>query len=219
MDLIVYLPQHGYSDDDEIFVSWLGGNYFVSDSDADTFKLATESGGSSLVQFGDIITEGYVQKVDSAGTTTIGGLDHLEGELVQVTADGDFVGSFVVSSGEITLPSTVYTYQVGLPYVTKIRSMRLAVPSQETTVQSRIKRISELVIRHVRSKGGRAGQEYNGREYLQRLAVDYSSDSGDTTILPQGGFNEDAYITVKIETPTPFTLLSTIVSVEVEETR
>ncbi len=78
-DLIVYIPNHGYSDDDPIFVSWLDANYFVSDKDTDSFKIATTSGGSTLIQFSTTITDGFVRETSGSGLTTISGLDHLEG--------------------------------------------------------------------------------------------------------------------------------------------
>ena len=85
-DLILYIPNHKYSDDDMIFVSWLDANYYVSDKNDNTFKLATTSGGSTLVQFTETVIEGYVREIDIVGVTTITGLDHLEGETVTVTS-------------------------------------------------------------------------------------------------------------------------------------
>ena len=73
-DLICYIPNHGYSDDDPIYVSWLDANYYVSDKDSDSFKLATVAAGSTLVQFTETITDGFVREIDdSAGTTTRAG--------------------------------------------------------------------------------------------------------------------------------------------------
>lgn len=219
-DLICYIPNHGYSDDDPIYVSWLDANYYVSAKDTDSFKLATESGGAILIQFTETVTDGYVRKVDiAAGTTTISGLDHLEGETVKVTAGGSVVGTEVVSNGSITITSSVFTYQVGLPYKMKVRTMRLSVPQEGNTFQTRIKRIHEIVVRYIRSKLGRAGQEYSGIEYLSDLDTTFSTSSQDNTKLTKGGFSEDAYTIVTSDEPVPFTVLATIISFEVEERR
>lgn len=218
-DLICYIPNHGYSDDDKLFISWLDANYFVSDKDIHSFKLATESGGSTLIQFSETITEGFVREVDIAGTTTISGLDHLEGEIVKVTAGGNIVGTETVSGGEITIASDVFTYQVGLPYKMKVRTMRLSVPQQGGTLQTRITRIHETVVRYIRSKFGKAGQEYDGREYLQDLSTTFSTNSQDDTNPTDGGFSEDGYTVVTSDEPMPFTLLATIISFEIEERR
>lgn len=218
-DLICYIPNHDYSNDNKIYVSWLDANYYVSDKGDDSFKLATTSGGATLVQFTGTITSGYVRRVTVSGATTISGLDHLEGKLVKITASGNVVGSEVVSSGSITLSSTVSTYQVGLPYKMKIRTMRLAVPQEGAALQTRIKRIHETVVRYVRSKSGKAGQEYDGVEYLSDLDTTFSVSSQDDTKLTKGGFSEDAYTVITSNEPLPFTLLATIISFEVEERR
>ena len=221
-DLLCYIPNHGYSNDDHIYVSWLDENYYVSDKDDDSFKLATTAGGAILIQFDEIVVDGYVREVAGAGATTISGLDHLEGETVKLTSGGSVVATEVVSSGSITTASTVFTYQVGLPYKMKARTMRLAVPQEGNTLQTRIKRIHSIVVRYIRSVLGRAGQEYDGREYLGDVGATFSTASQDTPAdnrLTSGGFSEDAYVTVTSDDPLPFTVLATIVSVEVEERR
>ncbi len=218
-DLIIYLPNHSYDDDDMLYVSWLDANFFVSDKDADSFKLATELAGSILVQFTETITDGFVREVSDTGTTTISGLDHLEGETVKVTSGGNVVATETVSGGEITVGSEIFTYQVGLPYKMKVRTMRLSIPQDGNTLQTRIKRINETVVRYIRSKFGKAGQEYNGVEYLSDLNTTFSTESKDATNPTKGGFSEDAYTVVISEEPVPFTGLATIVSFEVEERR
>ena len=221
-DLIIYLPEHGYSDDDHIYISWLDTEYYVSDKDDDSFKLATTSGGAVLIQFDETITDGYVREIAGAGTTTISGLDHLEGETVKLTSGENVVATEVVTNGSITVASTIFTYQVGLPYKMKVRTMRLSVPQQGTTIQTRIKRIHSTVVRYIRSLLGRAGQEYNGTEYLGDIDATFSMASQDTPTdnrLTTGGFSEDAYTTIVSDDPLPFTVLATIISVEVEERR
>lgn len=217
-DLLVYLPNHGYSDDDPVYVSWLDQNLYISDKDANSFKLATESAGSTLIQFSETVTEGFVREFDdSAGTTTISGLDHLEGETVKLTSGGTVVATEVVSSGAISVSSDVFTYQVGSPYKMKVRTMRLSVPQDGNTFQTRIKRIHETVVRYIRSKFGKAGQEYDGVEYLTDLDTTFSTVSQDDTKPTKGGFSEDAYTVVTSDEPLPFTCLATIISFEVEE--
>lgn len=218
-DLLCYIPDHGYSNDDQLYISWLDANYYVSDKDTDSFKLATASGGSTLIQFSETITEGFVREVTVSGVTTISGLDHLEGETVKVTSGGSVVGTEVVSGGSITISSSVFTYQTGLPYKMKVRTMRLSVPQEGNTFQTRIKRIHETVVRYIRSKFGKAGQEYGGREYLTDLTTTFSTVSQDDTKPTKGGFTEDAYTVITSDEPVPFTVLSTIISFEVEERR
>jgi hypothetical protein len=217
-DLICLIPNHGYADETPVFVSWLNGIYYVHDPDQNSFKLE-ETVDGNVVQFTETVTDGYVREDNETGTTTISGLDHLEGESVGVTSGGTFQGLFTVSGGSITLTSELTTYQVGLPYRMKVRTMRLSVPQDTGTLQSKIKRIDNTVTRHIRSSGGKAGVEYEGTEYLTDLETEFSTQSADNkpdTRLTKGGYNEDAYSVTTSDDPLPFTLLATIVSVEVE---
>lgn len=214
-DLTVLAPNHGYSDDTPIFVSWLNGIYYTDDVTAKSFKL-TDGADGPRVAYTTAVTTGYVRRDDSPGVTTITGLSHLEGESVYLTSGGDIVGQYTVSNGSITAPRILTTYQVGIPYSMKIRTMRLELPSSQG-VQSRIKRINETVVRHLRSKGGQAGQEYCGTEYLQDLNCTYDDESKDATVLTAGGYSSDGYTVIKSSEPYPFNVLATIISFEVAE--
>jgi hypothetical protein len=73
---------------------------------------------------------------DGSPTTTISGLDHLEAKEVVVWADGkDFSPgttdqtTFLVTGGQITLPSAVSQAVVGLPYSAYYKSAKLAYAS------------------------------------------------------------------------------------------
>ncbi len=163
---------------------------------------------------------------DTGGATTVSNLDHLEGKEVVVLLDGivlaEGAGDYTVQQGSITLPSAGTTAQAGLPYIMKARSMRLAIPQEGNTIQSKIKRISETVIRFIKSLGGKAGVEFGGIEYIQDIGATFSSKSQDT---PQnfrpapGGLSEEAYTTITHSDPAPFTCLASIVTAEIEEKR
>ncbi|KKN75856.1 hypothetical protein LCGC14_0375640 [marine sediment metagenome] len=166
---------------------------------------------------------------DSTSTATVTAA-HLKGETVAVFADGEVFDNATAdaSTGIITLKkggvaTNASVVQYGLPYKMKVRTMRLAIPpSPQGTLQTRIKRIHSVVVRFIRSLLGSAGQEYGGTEYLQDLGATYSTDSQDTNEskrLAQGGFSEDAYVTIVSDDPVPFTALSTVISFEVEEKR
>jgi hypothetical protein len=217
-DLVCLIPNHGYADETPVFVSWLNGIFFVHDPDQNSFKLEVAVDGD-VVQFETTITDGFVREDSGTASTTVTGLHHLEGETVVLTSGGEVIGSFIVSDGSITLPEELTSYQVGLPYRMKIRTMRLSIPQQGNTVQTRIKRISETVVRYIRSKLGKAGQEYDGIEYLEDLDTTFSTQSQDDTKLTKGGFTEDAYTVISSDNPMPFTVLSTVISFEIEERR
>ena len=215
-ELTILSPNHGYSNGDPVYVSWLDDVYYIVNATQRTFQLSETAGGDAIQSTGEVI-DGFVRKVDIAnGATTISGLDHLEGETVTVTSGGERIGSYKVTNGSITVPTDLYTYQVGLGYAMKIKTMRLELPNVQG-LQSKIKRIHETVVRYLRSRGGQAGQEYGGTEYLSDLNATYSNQSQDATVLSKGGFSTDGYTVIKSVDPYPFTALATIVSFSVDE--
>lgn len=218
-DLIVYLPYHEYENNDNIFVSWLGGNYYVRDKKANSFKISTTQSDLGIVQFSSTVTDGYVREQTGTATTTISNLGHLEGLNVIVVSGGKRIGgSYTVSGGSITLSEPLTTHQCGIPYKMKIRTTRLEVP-QANTIQSRIKNINEVVVRHIRSKDGEAGQEAEGEVYLNDLECTFSKESKDKQVQVRGGFAEDGYVSIVSEDPYPFTALAAIISFSVDEQR
>ncbi len=170
---------------------------------------------------------------DSAETEFIDtGIDHLVGETVSVFADGEVFDDAVVNAnGYIDLKkATVITgasvVQVGLPYTMKGRSMRLAVPQSPSALQTKIKRVTSVATRYIRSLLGSAGVEYDIKdtedgtvtEFLTDIGAIYSTESADTPKTDraiEGGFNEEAYTVILSDDPVPFTALATVIEVEV----
>ena len=74
---------------------------------------------------------------DSTATTTITGLDHLEGETVSVVGDGVLQADKTVSSGQITIDSAS-TVHVGYPYNANMQTMPLDPTGQRYAMKSRI---------------------------------------------------------------------------------
>lgn len=225
-DLLVRLTAHGFDNDDTILVSWLDDVFFVSDKNVNAFKLATTSGGSTVVQFTEELTEGYVREVDDAsGTTNITGFSHLEGKSVFVTSNGSFQGSFQVVDGAVRVPNIVFSYQIGLPYTCSVRTMRLEIPGA-ATIQSRIKTISEIVLRHVATQNGEVGQELRQNKkstlvtkYMSDLGAIFSKKSFDIASPVKGGSSEEGYVTIESATPDPMTVIAAIISFDVKEKR
>lgn len=215
-DLLVHIRGHGFSDDDEIFVSWLNVNRFVSDKTTNSFKLATTSGGSSLEQFSVSITDGFV-RVSTAGSaiTTITGLSHLEGELVQLTGNGDFVGLFTVSSGAITVPSSVYTeHNVGLGYNSTVQPMKLDLRGTGLSVT---KKINRAIVSLHETIGGKIGPDINNLNsivYRQgSTGEEFPYFTGDLEISLAGGYSRQGNIVVRQDRPLPMTVLALTVDV------
>ncbi len=208
-DLLLYIPNHGYSISDTIFVSWLDANFFVRDPDndplinADSFKISTDDSDSNLVQFSETITEGFVREVDIAtGVTTITGLEHLEGETVKVTSGGSVVATETVSSGSITLSEDVFVYAVGKGYESTLVPMDLDI---EGTGLATTKRINRAIVNLHETIGGKMGRD---TDHLEDIPTGSSLFSGFKEIDISGGYSRDTDITIKQTDPLPMTVLS-----------
>lgn len=72
------------------------------------------------------LTDGFSDSFltySGASTTTLTGLDHLEGETVEIKGDGATQASKTVSGGSITLDTAVTSAVVGLPYTGTIETL------------------------------------------------------------------------------------------------
>jgi hypothetical protein len=201
-DLIVYLPAHGYSDDDTIYVSWLDSNYFVASKDTNSFKISSTAGGGNLVQSSGTITDGFVRQVNNTGITAITGLEHLEGETVKLTSNGALVTTATVSSGSITATASVETYAVGIGYEATLKPMDLDL---QGTGLATTKRINRAIINLHETIGGKIGPDANN---LEDIPTGSSLFTGHKEISNPGGYTRDTDITIKQVDPLPMTVLS-----------
>ena len=83
---------------------------------------------------------------DGASTDTITGLDHLEGETVDVWADGAKLTQRTVASGSITMELEATMVQVGLPYMWKFKSLKLpyGASARDSTAVTKLKRSHDV---------------------------------------------------------------------------
>jgi len=201
-DLICLIPNHGFSESDFVFISWLDDRFYVRDEDIDSFKISSTDDDLNLVQFTETITDGFVREVTEIGSTIITGLEHLEGELVSVTSDGMVIISSTVLGGSITLSNDVFTYAVGKTYAATLIPMDLDI---EGTGLATTKRPNRVIINLNETIGGRIGQDVNSMVDIpdvSTLTTDFREIS-----LP-GGYTRDTDVVVKQTQPLPMTVLS-----------
>jgi hypothetical protein len=74
---------------------------------------------------------------NNGATTVISGLDHLEGETVQVLADGAVKPDAVVLNGLINLDTEATQVSVGLKYTSDLETMRIEAGSADGSAQSK----------------------------------------------------------------------------------
>lgn len=87
-----------------------------------------------------------------AATSSITGLNHLEGKTVKVFADGKTQMDKTVSSGAITLDSQANHVLVGLGYETILEPLPMNIDMPDGTGQGRSQRINQVIVRLYRSR-------------------------------------------------------------------
>ena len=151
---------------------------------------------------------------DGSATTTISGLDHLEGQSVSILADGATHPDKTVSSGSITLDRSSTKVKVGLSYTSLLQTMRLDAGSQDGTSQGRTKRIFDVTIRMYESIGVEVGPDLNNMERIPFRSSADDMDSGlgvftgDKEVEFRGNYETDGFVFVRQTQPLPLTILS-----------
>lgn len=98
---------------------------------------------------------------DDTPTSTLNGLDHLEGEAVNIKADGAYHAQKTVASGSVTLDREASKVTVGLPIHARGRLLPLESGGDGGTAQGRPKRTPRLVARVVNSLGSHWGADFD----------------------------------------------------------
>lgn len=128
---------------------------------SETWLVVKRDINSSTVRYIEYMTEPFYldeQKTaiqsdsaivyDGSATTTITGLDHLEGETVRVLADGAVISPKTVSSGQITLDAEAEYVVVGLGWDAYLETLDFdTLNSFSGTSMGQIRRITEVSVR------------------------------------------------------------------------
>jgi hypothetical protein len=156
---------------------------------------------------------------DGSPTTTLSGLDHLEGETLVALADGNLVTNLTVTSGAVTLPNEASKIQIGLSYDATMETLPLNIVQQEATID-RKKVVKDIVVRVLDTRGIFAGSSATAlEEYPSRsteLWGDPAATLSDVIRVPvSGDWERDIGVTIKTEAALPMTLLSVIPGVNI----
>lgn len=103
-------------------------------------------------------------------TTTISGIDWLEGKTVSILADGAVQPQQKVVNGKVTLNHEASVVQVGLPYQSDVKTLPVILQDQSGGM-GRVKNVYKITVRVNRSSGIFAGPSFDKNdlvEYKQR---------------------------------------------------
>jgi hypothetical protein len=135
---------------------------------------------------------------DGAATRTLTGLTHLEGKTVSVWGDGAAAGSYVVSSGTITIPSSksaVMKAHIGLAYNADLEIMPIDIPIPQTsgTTQTLLTRVNEVALVLSNTLGLQIGRDFDN---LKTIPFRSSGDAMDTGVPKAGAdYPEEIVVT------------------------
>lgn len=155
-----------------------------------------------------------------ASTATITGLDHLEGESVYAWANGDQLGPFTVSGGQVSLGVSTTWACVGLTYRARFKSSRLAYGSARPLGHTHISAEVALILGRAHRSGLRFGPDF---DHLDRLpsttygapvTADFSQFD-ETAIALAGSWDTDQRLCLQIDAPKHCNVRAAIVTIVV----
>ena len=154
-------------------------------------------------------------------TSTLSGLNHLEGEVIDLIGEGSTQTSKTVLNGRISLDNATEQAKVGLLYSSDLQTMRLDEGYTETT-QTKTKRIYDLSIRFQDTVGASVGPNA-----ANLTAIDFRASgspmnlpiplfTGDKTIEFDTGYGTEGLVYVQQPQALPMTILGIYPRLETE---
>jgi hypothetical protein len=150
-----------------------------------------------------------------AATGTLNNLSWLEGQTVNILADGAVMPQQTVTSGTITLPNniTASTITVGLPIIAQLQTLPIAAQVDGGFGQGRMKNVNKVWLRVYRSSGVLAGPDFNSLvPFKQRTTENYGSPpnmvSDEIEIVLSNSWGASGQVCVQQTDPLPLDLTS-----------
>lgn len=183
-----------------------------------------------IEEFDDTLRMDSAIEGTQASSTTISGLDHLEGETVRVIADGYLVDSETVASGAITVDVACTAYQVGLDYNPDVNTLPLTTELGDGPIIGRTKSVPDLYVL-VKDTAGLIASfnttDEDGVEIVQEQSdpswvvgvnqtdIIAGTVSGSRHFEFLGSTENDAIIGLKQRDPLPFHILGLVATVDI----
>ena len=152
--------------------------------------------------------------------STISGLTWLEGQTVNILADGAVMAPKVVTSGAITLEQPATKVTVGLPITAQLQTLPVVISSDSASGQSNQKNINKAWLRVYRSSGIKAGPNFNNLvTYAQRTTEPYGSAPNllsqeiEIVLSPSSGI--DGQVCVQQTDPLPVDIAAITLEMEI----
>lgn len=156
--------------------------------------------------------------------TTLTGLSHLEGKTVAVWGDGKDLGTFTVSSGNVSgLPESVTNAVIGVPYTANWKSNKLVYPGRYLNQRKRIAQLGVL-LRNAHQRGLLYGPDFNSLDGLPEMksGAEVGSDTihaeyDEEMFVFHGNWSTDSRVCLRAVAPKPCTILGLVMAVDANE--
>ena len=217
-DPCVITAANTFSNGDKILVTGVTGmtavngeSYLVQSASTASFQITDLSGDAiDSSAFDAYVSGGEVRKYVS----TISGLTHLEGEVVDLLADGAVQPSKTVSSGSITLTTSATTVHIGYGYESDMKMLRLNAGAADGTALGKTQRIHRVSIMLHRTLGLKMGMSFDdmdtlifrtGADALTRAPALFTGIRQETI---DGDYNTENQICLRQDQPLPCMILA-----------
>lgn len=226
---VVTATAHGFSDGDEVRIEDVIGmvevnedSFIVANKAANTFELTDLEGVDvDTTAFGAYLSGGEVR----LKVSTITGLTHLEGEVVQVLGDGSAQPDQTVASGAITLAVKSAKTRVGKQFLSDLETERFVATGSFGTSDGQLTRIQRAVVRVMNSLGLKIGMG-STPAFLEEVVFNDTDDlmgqvpplfTGDVEVPVDGEWTTDPTLFVRQDLPYPLTIVSMMPRMEFGE--
>lgn len=157
---------------------------------------------------------------DGSPATVFSNLDHLEGETVQVWADGARHIPCLVTDGSITLTRAASVVHVGIHTAAYIQTLPAESGAANGTAQGKMKNVSRVRVRFVETMAGKIGRDLTKLDdALIRRASDPQGAgptlrSGIFDLNMAGGFDREAQFYIVQDIPAPMTITALVPEID-----
>ena len=156
-------------------------------------------------------------------TSTVTGLDHLEGKTVGILGDGNVFPQQVVTNGRVKLDSPASKITIGLPYTAELETLDLDVG--DPTIQAKRKKLSAVTVKVDNTRGLKIGGVYENGQYSRLTEVKERTNqmygtpigllTGQERVILDPNWNSNGRILIRQDNPLPCTILAVVPEVDI----
>lgn len=159
-------------------------------------------------------------------TTNVAGLDHLEGQVVAILANGEVLDEQIVVNGQISLEEYYSKIAAGLPYEADLETLKINVALKNGgTVQGLRMKVNNVTFHLRDTKGGQIGPDEdnlydaftvdNINQYSGQNLDEFDLYTGKLRMPLGGQYDYGGHILIRQRDPLPLTVGSVIPEVDI----